>query len=80
MWSDVSALSRAWTAHAATRSGWHRAAVEEIFGGGVRQLAHAQVVDDEERDGGEFREVGLAGAVEGRLGDLLHFAAAAFAR
>ena len=37
----------------------------------MRQLAHAQVVDDEERDRGEIREVRLAGAVEGRLGDVL---------
>ena len=38
----------------------------------MRQLPHAEVVDDEQRHGGEIREVRLAGAVEGRVGDLLH--------
>ena len=30
--------------------------LEEILGGGVRQLAHAEVIDDEERDRGQIGE------------------------
>jgi hypothetical protein len=52
-------MSRGWT-HA--RSGdddfW------QIFCRGVRQLAHAEVVDDEERHGGQFGKVPLPRAVE----------------
>ena len=36
----------------------------------MRQLAHAEVVDDEQRHGGEVGDVVLAGAVEGRVGEL----------
>ena len=45
--------------------------LEQILGGGVRQLAHAEVVDDEQRDGRELGEVVLARAVERRVGELL---------
>ena len=45
--------------------------LQQILGGGVRQLAHAEVVDDQQRDGGEIGEVLLAGAVERGVGDLL---------
>ena len=38
--------------------------LEEVLGGGVRELAHAEVVDDEQRDGGQVREEPLAGAIE----------------
>ena len=37
----------------------------------MRQLAHAEVVDDEQRHGGEVREVALAGAIELGLSDFL---------
>jgi len=40
--------------------------LEEIFGGGVRELPHAEVVDDQERHHRELREVGLPRAGEGR--------------
>ena len=43
--------------------------LEEIFGGGVGELAHAEVVDDQERDGRQFREVVLARAGERGLGE-----------
>ncbi len=33
--------------------------LEEILGRGVRQPAHAEIVDEQERDGGDLREVGL---------------------
>src|SRR6266542_2105362 len=33
--------------------------LEEILGRGVRQLAHGEIVDQEERDGGELRQVWL---------------------
>ena len=45
--------------------------LEEVLGGGVRQLAHAEVVDDQQRHGGEVGEIVLAGAVERGVGDLL---------
>jgi len=38
--------------------------LEEILGGGVGELAHVEIVDDEQRDGGELGEVGLTGAAE----------------
>jgi hypothetical protein len=44
---------------------------EEVLGGGVRQLPHAKAVDDQERDRGQIREIGLAGPVQCRVGDLL---------
>jgi hypothetical protein len=43
--------------------------LEEIFSGGMREFAHAEIVDDEERDDRQFREVGLACARERRLGE-----------
>ena len=46
--------------------------LQEVFGRGVRQLAHPEVVDDEERDGAQRSEEGLARAVERGLGDLLN--------
>ena len=45
--------------------------LQQILGGGVRQLPHAEVVDDQQRHGGEIGEVVLAGAVERGVGDLL---------
>ena len=36
---------------------------EQVFGGSVRELPHAEVVDDEQRVGREVGEVGLARAV-----------------
>ena len=39
-------------------------------GGGVGQLAHAEVVDDEERHTGQLDQVVLSGVGEGRLGKL----------
>ena len=49
--------------------------LEQIFGSGVRELAHAEVVHDEQRDGGEVSEVLLARAVEGSVGELFDEAA-----
>ena len=45
--------------------------LQEVLGGGGRELAHAEVVDDEQRDGGEVREGGLAGAGELGVGELV---------
>jgi hypothetical protein len=44
---------------------------EEVLGGGGRQLTHAEVVDDEQRDGRELVEAFLACAIEDGVGDLL---------
>ena len=44
--------------------------LEQIFSGGVGQLAHAQIVDDEQRDGAQLGEIGLAGVGERGLGEL----------
>src|SRR5262245_41084695 len=44
---------------------------EEVLGGGGGKLAHAEVVDDEQRDAGELRELLLALAGEGGIGKLL---------
>jgi hypothetical protein len=44
---------------------------EEIFGGGMRQPPHAEVINDQQRDGRELRQVRLARAIEGGVGDLL---------
>jgi len=38
--------------------------LEEILGGGVRELAHAEVVDDQEGDVGELLDKLLSGAGE----------------
>ena len=35
----------------------------------MRQLAHAEVVDEEQKDGPEVSEVGLAGTVQGCVGE-----------
>ena len=45
--------------------------LEQVLGGRVRQLAHAEVVDDEQRHGGQVGEDVLAGAVERGVGELL---------
>ena len=45
--------------------------LEEVLGGGGRELAHAEVVDDEQRDSGELGEVLLAVAIEDSVGDLV---------
>src|SRR4051794_15650866 len=37
---------------------------EEVLGGGGRQLAHAEVVDDQQRHAGQFGDGVFAGAVE----------------
>ena len=44
--------------------------LEQILGGGDRQLAHAEIVDDEQRHGGEVGDVVLARAVERGVGQL----------
>ena len=44
--------------------------LEQILGGGVGQLAHAEVVDDEQGDAGQLVEKGLAGVGERGLGEL----------
>jgi len=38
--------------------------LEEILGGGMRQLAHAEVINDEERDRGQVVQICLPGAVQ----------------
>ena len=43
---------------------------EQVLGGGVRQLAHAEVVDDEQGYAGQFGEVVLAGVGERGLCEL----------
>jgi len=42
--------------------------LEQVLGGRVWQLPHAQVVDDEERHGGQVGDKQLPGAVDGGLG------------
>ena len=44
---------------------------EQVLGGGVGQLSHAEVVDDEQGHAGQLGQVGLAGVGEGGLGELL---------
>jgi hypothetical protein len=44
---------------------------QEVLGGGGWESTHAEVVDDEQRDGGELREGGLAGAGELGVGELV---------
>ena len=44
--------------------------LEEVLGGGGRELAHAEVVDDEERHGGELGHLLAARAVDAGLGEL----------
>ena len=43
--------------------------LQEVLGGGQRQLAHAEIVDDEQRHGGQRRHQLFARAVEGRVGE-----------
>ena len=45
--------------------------LQEIFGGGVRQFPHAEIVDDQQRHGREIRQDGLARAVQRRVGEFL---------
>jgi hypothetical protein len=45
--------------------------LQKILGGGVRELPHAQIVDDEQRDSGEGRDVIVAGAGQLLLGEIL---------
>ena len=49
---------------------WHND-FQEVFGRGVRQLPHTEIVDDEERHSRKLREVSLPRAIERRVGDLL---------
>ena len=44
--------------------------LQEVFGRGVRQLAHPEVVDDKQRHGGDVGDVLLAGAGELGLGEV----------
>src|SRR5207247_11424812 len=44
---------------------------QEIFGGRVRQLSHAEIIDDEERHGGQIGEIRLPRAIERRVSELL---------
>lgn len=44
---------------------------QQVFRGRMRQLAHAEVIDDQQGHGREVGEVGLARAVERGVGDLL---------
>ena len=46
--------------------------VSSTFHGGVRQPAHAEVVDDEERRGGKIGEIRFACVIERRVGEFLH--------
>ena len=36
----------------------------------MREFPHPEIVDDQEWDGGQIREIGFAGAVQRRVGDL----------
>ena len=45
--------------------------LKQVFGGGVRELPHAEVINDEQGNAGELGKELLAGAVEGRVGQLL---------
>ena len=44
--------------------------LEQILGGGVRELAHPEIVDDEQGHRGEVGEQHFARPVERRIGDL----------
>lgn len=44
--------------------------LEQVLGGRVRELSHPEVVDDEQRDGRQVGEEGLAGAVQGGVGQV----------
>jgi hypothetical protein len=43
--------------------------LEEVFGSRVRELAHTEVIDDQQRHGRQLREVVFARAGERRLGE-----------
>ena len=43
--------------------------LEQVFGGGVRQLSHAEIVDDEHGHAGQLGQIGLAGVGERDLGE-----------
>jgi hypothetical protein len=43
---------------------------QQFFGGGQRQLAHAEVVDDQQRHGGQHLHVLFAFAVQGGVGQI----------
>jgi hypothetical protein len=45
--------------------------LEEILGGGLRELAHPEVVDDEEWDRGDVGHVGPAGPLQLGIGELI---------
>ena len=45
------------------------AQLEQVLGGGMRQLAHAEVIDDEQRHAGQLGQIGLAGVGERCLGE-----------
>ena len=45
--------------------------LEQVLGGGMRQLAHAEVVDDEQGHAGQIGQIVLARLGERRLGELL---------
>ena len=44
--------------------------LEQVLGGGVGQLAHAEVVDDEQGHAGQLGQIVLAGVGERGLGEL----------
>ena len=45
--------------------------LQEIFGRGVWQLPHAQIINNQEWHGREIGQIDLARAVEGRIGEFL---------
>ena len=45
--------------------------LEEIFGGRVRELTHAEVIDDQQRHGRQFREIVLPRARQRRFREFL---------
>ena len=44
---------------------------QEVLGRGVGQSPHPEVINEEQRDGGDLRDVLLAGAGELRIGEFL---------
>ena len=45
--------------------------LQQVFGGRVSELPHAEVVDDQQRHGRKLRKVVLAGASDRRLREVL---------
>ena len=45
--------------------------LEEVFGGGGWELAHTEIIDDEQRYGGEELHVLFTSAIDGGFGDFL---------